>query len=72
MASALLSDAFLACGPAADLAFAEVMISSRAVLSAEEDDLQMPSIPGFFGENHLQVALGLNYRAAIGQSPPGC
>ena len=71
LALRLFGDSFLGRGPTTDLALGQIMIPGRAVVTAEEDDLQMPVVPRVFGKDGFQVLLGLDHVRAVGQSPPG-
>jgi len=60
LALRLFGDSFLGRGPTTDLALGQIMIPGRAVVTAEEDDLQMPVVPRVFGKDGFQVLLGLD------------
>jgi len=66
---ALGLDALLRGGPGADGALGEVVVARRAVLAAEEDDLEVEAVPALAGEEGLEVLLGLLDVAGAGQAP---
>jgi len=48
------------------------MAQSRAILSSKVNYLQVPTNPSFFGEDLLEVALGPDNVATVGESPTRC
>jgi glutamate-ammonia-ligase adenylyltransferase len=65
----LLALAFLGGGPGADRAALEIVPPGGAVLASEVDDLEMTIAPLIGGEEHLEVAFGLDHVARTRQTP---